>query len=151
MLKFAGFMFVGLIVTLAMLPSAHAATATSELSWDAPTTRVDVTPLAASDIQEYQIFYAIDDTPSITSSAATVVSVGESVTILTLDLPPREAPYVVSFAILTVDTDGLKSPLSDAASKTFNVDSTAAPGAPTNLQFTIVCGDGCEITEVVAE
>jgi len=148
MLKFAGFMFVGLIVTLAMLPSAHAATATSELSWDAPTTRVDVTPLAASDIQEYQIFYAIDDTPSITSSAATVVSVGESVTILTLDLPPREAPYVVSFAILTVDTDGLKSPLSDAVSKTFQIDSTAAPSAPTNIQFTIVCGDGCEITEV---
>ena len=32
-------------------------------------------------------------------------------------------------------------------SKTFEVESTSSPGAPTNLQFETNCGDGCTITE----
>ena len=70
---------------------------------------------------------------------------------VTLELLPRVEPYVVSFAIRTVDTDGLGSALSNIVSKTFQVDSTAAPVAPTSLEFTITCGDGCSIVEVVDE
>jgi len=58
---------------------------------------------------------------------------------------------VISFAITTVDRDGLESALSDMVSKTFDVKSTAKPSAPTSLTFTVACGDGCEITEIVAE
>jgi len=31
--------------------------------------------------------------------------------------------------------------------KSFDVESTAKPNAPTSLTFTVVCGDGCSITE----
>jgi len=39
---------------------AFAAPAVSTLSWDAPTTRVDGTPFAVEDIQEYRVTYTID-------------------------------------------------------------------------------------------
>jgi len=59
MIKFTGFMFVGLLVTLA----AHSAPAPSDLSWTAPSTRVDGTPLAVEEIKEYRVYYTIDGTP----------------------------------------------------------------------------------------
>ena len=68
-----------------------------------------------------------------------------------IDLTPRPEPYVISFAITTVDRDGLESALSETVSKTFDVDSTADPAAPTSLQFTINCVDGCSVTEVTGE
>ena len=128
--------------------SLVAIASSANLSWEAPTTRMDGTALQASEIKEYQIFHEVDGAPSEIDSEVTVVDSGESVTILTLELPPRVEPYVVNFAILTVDTAGLKSPLSEPVSKTFNVNSTAAPGVPTMLEFTINCGEGCQITEV---
>jgi len=141
MLKFAGFMFVGLLVTLA----SHAAPAQSELSWEAPTTRVDGTPLTVEEIKEYRVYYTINGEPqSVDPIVVGSASVAETVT---LDLLPSAEPYVVSFAISTVDTDGLESARSETVSKTFQVDSTAEPSAPTSLEFTISCGDGCSITE----
>ena len=142
MMKFAGFMFIGLLVTLA----AHAAPAPSDLSWTAPTTRVDGTPLAAEEIKEYRVYYTIDGTAPGEGEPIVVGGTSASETV-TLELTPRLEPYVVSFAIKTVDTDGLKSPLSEVVSKTFNVDSDAVPSAPTSLEFTITCGEGCTITE----
>ena len=44
MIKFAAFLLVGLMTTLAV----QSAPAVSTLSWDAPTTRVDGTPLQAT-------------------------------------------------------------------------------------------------------
>ena len=147
MMKFAGFMFVGLLVTLAMLPAAHAAPAPSDLSWTAPSARVDGTPLAAEEIKEYRVYYTIDGQSSGEGVPIVVDGTAASETV-TLELLPRATPYVVSFAISTVDTDGLESARSETVSKTFNVDSDAAPGAPTSLEFNITCGDGCTITEV---
>ena len=40
-----------------------AAPATSTLSWTAPTTRVDGTPLQATQIEEFRIYYGIDIGP----------------------------------------------------------------------------------------
>jgi len=150
MLKFAGFMFVGLLVTLAMLPAVQAAPAPSDLSWTAPSTRVDGTPLAPSEIKEYLVYYTIDgQTPG--EGVPIVVSGTSASETVTLELLPRVDPYVISFAISTVDTDGLESARSETVSKTFQVSSTAAPGAPTSLEFTITCGDGCSIKKKIVE
>jgi len=146
MIKFTGFMFVGLLVTLA----AHSAPAPSDLSWTAPSTRVDGTPLAVEEIKEYRVYYTIDGTPPGDGDHIVVsgTSIAETVT---LELIPRIEPYVVSFAIKTVDTDGLGSSLSDVVSKEFEVESTSEPNAPTNLQFEIACGDGCSIKKKIVE
>ena len=131
---------------------AVAAPATSTLSWTAPTTRVDGTPLQATQIEEFRVYHGIDigENPLAIGPEYTAVS-GENATDITIELVPRADPYVISFAITTVDRDGLESALSETVSKTFDVDSTADPAAPTSLQFTINCVDGCTVTEVTGE
>ena len=146
MIKFAAFLLVGLMITLAV----QAAPANSNLSWEAPSTRVDGTPLEAEEIKEYRVYYTIDGTAPGTGEPIVVGGTSASETV-TLELTPRLEPYVVSFAIKTVDTDGLGSALSDVVSKTFEVESTSNPGAPTNLQFEITCGDGCTIKKKIVE
>ena len=141
-MKFAAFLFAGMMVALA----AQAAPAPSDLSWTAPSTRVDGTPLDPADIAEYRVYYTINGEPQgVDPIVVSGTSASETVM---LELTPRVEPYVVSFAITTMDTDGLESAQSETVSKTFQVDSTAAPGAPTSLEFTIVCGEGCTVTEV---
>ena len=128
-----------------------AAPAVSTLSWDAPTTRVDGTPLQATQIEEFRIYHGIDIGPDPLAIGPEYTAVsGENATDITIELVPRADPYVISFAITTVDRDGLQSVLSDTVTKTFDVESTAKPNAPTSLTFTVVCGDGCSITEVGA-
>ena len=128
-----------------------AAPATSTLTWTAPTTRVDGTPLQATQIEEFRIYYGVDigENPLAIGPDYTAVS-GENATDITIELVPRADPYVISFAITTVDRDGLQSALSETVTKTFDVESTAKPNAPTQLMFSVACADGsgCEITEV---
>ena len=142
-----------LVFVLALFSfGAFAAPAVSTLSWDAPTTRVDGTPLQVTQIEEFRVYHGIDIGPDPLAIGPEYTAVtGENATDITIELVPRADPYVISFAITTVDRDGLQSVLSETVSKTFQVDSTAAPSAPTNLQFTIVCGDGCTVTEVTGE
>ncbi len=142
-MKFAAFLLIGLMVTLA----AHAAPATSDLSWTAPYTRADGTPLLAEEIAEYRVYYSVDNPVTVDSTEVVVGGLEVSSTI-TLTLTPRADPYVVSFAVAAVDTGGRVSALSEIVSKTFVVNSTAAPMPPTNLIFTIICIDGCTITEL---
>jgi hypothetical protein len=142
-MKFAAFLFVGLLVTFA----AQAAPATSDLSWTAPTTRVDGTPLQVEDIAEYRVYYSVDN-PVTVDSTEVVVGGSEVASTITLTLVPRADPYVVSFAVATVDTDGRVSALSEIVSKTFVVNSTAAPMPPTSLVFSITCIDECTIKEL---
>jgi len=143
-MKFAAFLLVGMLVTLA----AQAAPATSELSWTAPDTRVDGTPLDPVDIAEYRVYYTINGEPQgVDPIVVNGTSASETVT---LELTPRVEPYVISFAITTVDTAGLESAQSETVSKTFMVNSTAAPNPPTNIRVTITCADECTITEVGA-
>ena len=128
-----------------------AAPATSTLTWTAPTTRVDGTPLAPAQIEEFRVYHGIDigENPLAIGPEYTAVT-GENAAEITIDLTPRPEPYVISFAITTVARDGLQSVLSNTVSKTFDVKSTAVPSAPTSVTFTVVCGDGCEITEITA-
>jgi len=146
MIKFAAFLLVGLMITLAV----QAAPAKSNLSWTAPDTRVDGTPLTIEEIKEYRVYYTIDGTAPGEGEPIVVGGTSASETV-TLELLPRVEPYVVSFAIKTVDTDGLGSALSDVVTKEFEVESTSNPGAPTNLQFEITCGDGCTIKKKIVE
>ena len=127
-----------------------AAPATSTLSWEPPTERVDGTPFSMEDIQEYRVYYTIDGTPPGDGEPIVVGGTAVSETV-TLELTPRVEPYVVSFAIKTVDTDGLESALSEVVTKEFEVESTSSPDAPTNLQFEITCGEGCAIKKKIVE
>ena len=137
-----------LVFVLALFSfGAVAAPATSTLSWTAPDTRVDGTILEASEIAEYRVFYSVDGT--VDGSGDYVTVSGASVEqVINLELEPRPEPYVVTFAVRTVTTDGLESVLSESISKTFQVDSTATPAAPTSLYFSISCVDGCTVTEI---
>ena len=128
---------------------AFAAPAVSTLSWDAPTTRVDGTQLAPAQIEEFRVYYGTDIGPDPLALGPDYTAVtGENAAEITIDLTPRPEPYVISFAITTVARDGLQSALSETVTKTFDVRSTAKPNAPTSLMFTVVCGDGCTITEI---
>jgi len=138
---------ISVMVLLFMALGAIAAETTSNLSWEAPTTRVDGTPLTMEEIQEYRAYYEVDGIPTV-ASPVTVIDFATTSAEITLTLNPRSEPYVVSFAILTVDTEGRQSQLSEVVSKTFNVISTANPGVPTTLKFTVTCTDGCSIEEV---
>ena len=135
-------------VTLMLFTTfAFAAEATSQLSWEAPAVRVDGTPLTTEEIAEYQVFYAIDNEVTTESTMVTISSDATSEAV-TLTLEPRQEPYTVSFAILTVDSEKRESALSDPVSKVFQVNSTAVPNPPTNLQFSIVCENGCTIEQI---
>lgn len=141
-----------LIATLFLIlcSPAMAAEATSELSWSAPTERVDGTPLAPAEIKEYRVFYAVDANVTPNSQVITIGpdAVSESITI---QLTPRAEPYTVGFSIATVDTADRMSALSDVVSKVFQVESTAKPTPPTSLTFTVSCIDGCTVTEIVVD
>jgi len=144
MIKFAAFLLVGLMLTLAV----QAAPATSTLSWEPPTERVDGTPFAVEDIQEYRVTYTIDGKVDANRPPVVIDFAAVNAEIV-VELTPREMPYVVAFQIVVVDTEGRVSRPSDPVSKEFAVDSTASPQPPTNIQFRITCGDSCEIEEIV--
>jgi len=144
MIKFAAFLLVGLMLTLAV----QAAPATSTLSWEPPTERVDGTPFAVEDIQEYRVTYTIDGKVDANRPPVVIDFAAVDAEIV-VELTPREMPYVVAFQIVVVDTEGRVSRPSDPVSKEFAVDSTASPQPPTNIQFRITCGDSCEIEEIV--
>ena len=138
---------LAIFVILTLSQFAIAAESTSTLSWEAPTTRVDGTAMTVNEIKEYRAFYAIDGEPT-TDSEFIVIDFAATTEVITLQLQPRAEPYIISFAIMTVDTQDRQSLLSNVVSKTFNVSSTANPGVPTMLQFSISIADGFTITEV---
>jgi len=138
---------LAIFVILTLSQFAIAVEAPSTLSWEAPTTRVDGTAMTVNEIKEYRAFYVIDSEPT-TDSEFIVIDFAATTEVITLQLQPRAEPYTISFAILTVDTNGRQSQLSEVVSKTFNVSSTANPGVPTMLQFSISIADGFTITEV---
>jgi len=136
-----------LLFALLALP-ATAAEGVSDLSWTAPETRADGTPLQATEIQEFRIYYGVDVAKPLTKGTEYTAVTGENVAKVTVELTPRLEPYVVSFAVTTVDTNGLESLLSDTVTKEFVAESTSEPNAPTNLLFEFNCITGCTVKEV---
>lgn len=148
-LKHALILVLSALAVLPALSSAvHAAPVNAALSWTAPTTRVDGTPLAASEIAEYRIYSAVGGDVATDKDAAHMKVTSGTSQVVTIELTPRAEPYVLRFGARAVDTKGNVSALSNIASTTVRVESTAVPGAPTTLQFEIDCAAGCVITEV---
>jgi len=78
-----------------------------QLSWSAPATRADGSPLAANQLAGYRIYYTATDTPA---NADTMLPVsGGATTSLKVNLPSA-GEY--SFAITALDQSGLESSLS---------------------------------------
>lgn len=145
--------YICAIVCVALLgvmasSAVFGAEAKARLSWSPPTERVDGTPMGVEEIGSFRLYYAVDAPVEPDSDTTEMVELQPFQTAhgVTLDLAPREEAYTVSFAITTVDTDGLEAPLSEVVSKTFKLDSTAAPGQVMDLTVTVSCGEGCEIT-----
>lgn len=141
----------GLIAAVAIGLSATTAVAapvTASLSWEAPTTRVDETPLSSDEIAGYRIYHAVGGEVNDDPDSAHIVVTGETTQVVSIDLVPRAEPYTLSFGVRAVDTGGNASPLSNIASVNVVVRSTAAPSAPTSVRFEIDCEAGCVITVV---
>lgn len=84
------------------------ATYNAKLSWTIPTTRADGTPLTASELAGYEVYYTND-----TGSVAAVVPVSSGSAISTTVSSLASGNY--SFSISAIDTSGLKSALSTVA------------------------------------
>lgn len=123
--------------------AANSAPVSADLSWTAPTARVDGTQLDPSEIAEYRVYYAVDDDID-PDGTPIVVSSGYAETV-TIDLQPRAEPYDILFGATAVDLNGLQSDMSDIVIKSVAVQSTAAPAPPTSLSFEIRCEGECSV------
>jgi hypothetical protein len=83
-------------------------TYSAQLSWSAPSTRADGTPLALSDLAGYEIYYTTDD-PAVSRTITVSGSAALSYTLSDLSA----GNYY--FAMAAIDTTGLKSDLSAIA------------------------------------
>lgn len=140
-------LFFVFALALAACQPAFAAGAAASLSWTQPTTRNDDSPLAASDIAEYHVFYVVDGAAPTDNTGAgfTTITGASNKATLSFDFKPRAEPYTVHFAVTAVDSKGLQSPLSNVKSLQFRVESTAAPAAPTAVSIEFKCTSGCLI------
>ena len=89
-------------------------TATISLNWNAPTTRADNSPLVASDIGGYEIYYYLDGS-SINDGQVVTVDDGST----TYTTPPLN-PGTYHFAIATYDTNQVYSDLSPPVTATID-------------------------------
>jgi predicted phage tail protein len=85
---------------------------TANLSWDIPTTRADDTPLSATDLIGYEIYYTTDD-PAV--SGTITVAGGNTNSYAATNL--QAGTYY--FTISAVDSTGQKSEMSNLATITF--------------------------------
>lgn len=137
---------LSMALALCFTEVAWAASTSSQLSWTAPTTREDGSPLASTDIAKYNVYYMVDPANGFDQSTATkVVVTGATSKTITINLNPRASPYDLEFAVTAVDTAGRESALSNVVKKSVTVVSTSPPGPPTSVTFTIQCASGCTI------
>lgn len=148
MFRLLAVLTLGVMVTVCS--TALAAPALSTLSWTAPDTRQNGDVLEPTEIKEFRIYQGLDITEPLVISEDYTAVTGENAAEITVELTPRVEPYVMSFAITTVDTFDLESDLSNTVTKTFEVEPSSKPGAPTSIRFSVACeeGSGCNITEI---
>lgn len=121
------------------------------LSWEAPTERVDGTPITPAEIDRYEVFFVVGDSPAgIGDTEAKAIVRNGTSEVIELNLPPRPTPYVVHFAVAAAAVGTERGPLSEAKTAAFMVRSTVPLAAPTKVEFEITCGAGRCAVEPVA-
>ena len=93
--------------------SAPEGTGTASLSWAAPTTNTDASPLSLSDLLGYRVY--VGDSPGTLTLATTINDA--SITTYEFTKLPVSTYY---FAVTAVNTDGIESTFSTIESKTIN-------------------------------
>jgi len=83
-----------------------------KLSWTIPTTRENGQPLALSELQGYEVYYAPDNSAS-TANDKVIPVTGGSINSSVITQLPAGTYY---FSISAIDSNGLKSPLSTMVS-----------------------------------
>lgn len=115
------------------------------LGWEAPTARENGESLDPSELSEYRIYYAPGDRIPATTEPIAIVG-GEAISeVVNLDLPPRQQPYPLTFAVTAVDHNGLESDLSNTVTVLARVRSTVPPAPPTRFAVEIRCGEDCVV------
>lgn len=116
---------------------------TGLVTWEAPTTREDGSPLSADEIAGYRIYFGVDEDISLDSSAFVDVDASEQGLDLKFEFDSRNEPYVLNVAGVTIDTNGTESDLSEVKQKSFLIP-VAAPKPPIIITISIdcpACGD----------
>lgn len=134
---------MSLLVALTAAPVAHAVDVTLNTAWDAPTTREDGAPLTPDELGGWQLYYSVD------GGAATKVDVAGGGTrshALTIPLNYRPTPYTVGVSLVAVDSEGRASKHSNIVSRSYRISSDAPPSAPTGIEFSVSCPEGCRVT-----
>ena len=136
-------------VLLACLLSASptmAAEVEFSLSWTAPSTRTDGTPLAPTELGGFRVYSSIGS--GTLGSVADIANGSATGTKVVLDLAPGADPHQVNFAVTAYDVDGRESAFSNIVTKNYLVKSTALPASPIMLIESARCLGECVINEV---
>jgi len=105
--------------TLSIMLLTQCAYAATELYWDAPTERIDGTPLASFEIDQFEI--KLDCGPN---------EQYDFITQATSFIVPQDIKGTCEAKVLVIDTDGLKSDYSDM----IVINLRAIPRPPFNLR-----------------
>jgi hypothetical protein len=122
-----------LFPTFAFIQVAYADQAkTFNVAWTPPTKRIDGAALSIDEIGGYELYVIVD------RGNADIIEIAPGTTTskdITLTFAPSDIPHIVSFGIIAVDKNGLKSGFSKIAQKKITVP-FATPDKPT---ITVQC------------
>ena len=125
---------IGLLLTGILLMSSPARAGILDVSWTAPTTNTDGTPL--TDLQSYRVYYATSGSPCPTSSAVTVAastsSPGPNRT-ESVRLTGLTPGTLYSVSVSAVDQNGNQSSCSSVASAVARAAFAVTPTGPVNF------------------
>lgn len=141
MRKLVKVIILGVLVAMSF-GQASANDQNADLSWTAPETRENGDPIQPGDLAAYWLYWWIDATEFTREPQQYDRELGGEQTeeTVVLSLPPRLAPYAVTFALRAVDSFGLYSRLSETLTVSVQVNPAADPAPPTGIRITITGG-----------
>lgn len=137
--------FLLILVLLLTAQKLFAEPVEAKLSWTPPTTYVDGSPLSSSDIAGYRVYHEVDGEVTEASDSVDIPN-GESY-ISSIDLTPREDPYLVNYRVKVFLHNGAISEFSNNKTKSFQIKSSVNPNEPVRLLIKITCINNCTIRE----
>lgn len=131
-MKLKDWIMVALIIGCFVMAGIGVAKAAEEktatLRWNNPTEYTDGTPLDASRIRGYHIYWEENADPTTASSRIDFPVTGPSNEyVATFMMQPRPEPYVYHFKMTVYLDSGVESTLSNVAIKDFGVVKSSAP------------------------